>query len=210
MAIDSSTRVKKDSRKDDVAKQERWAVSTNKALSCKLVNTCKAIDTAREYQCKVFDIETKAIKRKWKSVINRKVELMFAEGYIPPGDVKLRCAPTQREKLLYQSDEYTLGGDPLYRPALYRIVGSLPVSEHELLREYARERVWRPQTAGPRLLTTPNRAPSSSSASNRTRNIRSHLSSRAAPPAMLQRPLSSAVPVQRSKKTVQRITSARA
>jgi len=205
MVVDSSTRVKKDSRKDDVAKQERWAVSTNKALSCKLVNTCKAIDTAREYQCKVFDIETKAIKRKWKSVINRKVELMFAEGYIPPGDVKLRCAPTQREKQLYQSDEYTLG-DPLYRPALYRIVGNLPVSEHELLREYARERVWRPQTAGPRLLTTPNRAPSSS-ASNRPRNIRSQLSSR--PPGTFQRPLSS-VQAQNSRKTVQRITSARA
>ncbi|KAL5271858.1 hypothetical protein ACHWQZ_G000157 [Mnemiopsis leidyi] len=186
--------------------RERWAVSTNKALSCKLVNTCKAIDTAREYQCKVWDIETKAIKRKWKSVINRKVELMFAEGYIPPGDVKLRCAPTQREKLLYQSDEYTLGGDPLYRPALYRIVGNLPVSEHELLREYARERVWRPQTAGPRLLTTPNRTPSS--ANNRTRTFRStQLGSR--PSGTTQRPLSS-VAVQSSRKPQQRITSARA
>ncbi|KAL5271857.1 hypothetical protein ACHWQZ_G000157 [Mnemiopsis leidyi] len=192
MAVDPPTRVKKDSRKDDVAKQ--------------LVNTCKAIDTAREYQCKVWDIETKAIKRKWKSVINRKVELMFAEGYIPPGDVKLRCAPTQREKLLYQSDEYTLGGDPLYRPALYRIVGNLPVSEHELLREYARERVWRPQTAGPRLLTTPNRTPSS--ANNRTRTFRStQLGSR--PSGTTQRPLSS-VAVQSSRKPQQRITSARA
>jgi hypothetical protein len=67
----------RDMRKLTLKLQERWAVSTNKALSCKLVNTCKAIDTAREYQCKVFDIETKAIKRKWKSVINRKVMQKF-------------------------------------------------------------------------------------------------------------------------------------
>ena len=34
--------------------------------------------------------------------------------------------------VIYFSDEYTMGGDPLYRPALYRIVGNLPVSEHEV------------------------------------------------------------------------------
>lgn len=30
------------------------------------------------------------------------------------------------------SDDYAMGGDPLYRPALYRVVGSLPISEHEV------------------------------------------------------------------------------
>ena len=31
----------------------------------------------------------------------------------------------------FLSDEYA-SGDPLYRPALYKIVGSLPTAEHEV------------------------------------------------------------------------------
>lgn len=217
MVPDTTSRVKRDSRKEDVAKQERWAISTNKALSCKLQNTQRAIDTAREYQCKVFDIETKYIKRKWKAVINRKVELMFAEGFIPPGDVKLRCAPTQKEKLIYQSDEYAMG-DPLYRPALYKIVGSLPSSEHQLLREYARERVWRPQTAGPRLGDQQSRVGSGAPASS-TSFPPAHTASSSRPPSSARRyirPSTSRVPrmsrpmSSMSSKPIQRVTSARA
>lgn len=145
-----SSQQSRDRRRDDVAKQERWAVSTNKAEGCKLTNNWKAIETAREYQSKVFDIETKRVKRRWKAIINRKVELMFAEGFIPPGDVKLRCAPTAQEREMYMREEY-VPGETQYRPAFHRIINPLPSNEHELLREYARERVWRPQTAGPRL-----------------------------------------------------------
>ena len=48
---------------------------------------------------------------------------MFAEGYIPPGDVKLRCAPTQSEKLLYQRFMSLISSCPFCRTILIRITG---------------------------------------------------------------------------------------